>query len=74
MIEVNNFEIVKPLLEFNKDTNDVVLIWVVKRNKDGNTDVKGNNKNRTIKSYHIQSMEQFESRKEEIIELCKKSN
>ena len=74
MIEVDNFENLKHLLNFNDETKNVILVWVVKRNKDGNTEAKGNNKNRTIKSYHFQKLEQLEARREEIVELCRKFN
>jgi hypothetical protein len=40
------------------------------RNKDGNTQAKGNNRNRTIKSYYFLTKEQLEARQEEIIKLC----
>ena len=74
MIEVNNFVKVKPLLYFNDETKNVILVWVVKRNKDGNTATRGNNKNRTIKSYHFQSQEQLDKKRDEIISLCKEFN
>lgn len=74
MIVVDNFELMKSLIKFNDQTKDIILVWVVKRNKDGNTEAKGNNKNRTIKSYHLQSWEQFNNSKNEIIELCQKFN
>ena len=45
---VNNFETIKNILNF--DGKSVYLVWLVMRNKDGNTQAKGNNRNRTIKS------------------------
>ena len=58
MKEVNNFEQIKSLLDF--DGKSIYLVWLVLRNKDGNTEAKGNNRNRTIKSYYFQDMKHFE--------------
>jgi hypothetical protein len=69
MKEVNNFEQIKSLLDF--DGKSIYLVWLVLRNKDGNTEAKGNNRNRTIKSYYFQDMKHFEERENEIIEICK---
>lgn len=65
---VNNFETIKNILNF--DGKSVYLVWLVMRNKDGNTKAKGNNRNRTIKSYYFLTKEQLEMRQEEIIKLC----
>ena len=65
---VNNFETIKNILNF--DGKSVYLVWLVMRNKDGNTQAKGNNRNRTIKSYYFLTKEQLEMRQEEIIKLC----
>jgi hypothetical protein len=72
MIEVNNIDRILPLLNFNDE--NVFLVWLVLRNKDGNTQAKGNNKNRTIKSYYFTSREKFEERREEIIKICNTFN
>ena len=68
MIEVDNFDKIENLLDF--DGSSIYLVWLVMRNKDGNTQAKGNNKNRTIKSYYFQTKEHYQSRKEEIIKIC----
>lgn len=65
---VNNFETIKNILNF--DGKSVYLVWLVMRNKDGNTQAKGNNRNRTIKSYYFLTKEQLEARQEEIVKLC----
>lgn len=65
---VNNIETIKNILNF--DCKSVYLVWLVMRNKDGNTQAKGNNRNRTIKSYYFLTKEQLEMRQEEIIKLC----
>jgi hypothetical protein len=49
-------------------------VWLVVRNKDKSTELKGNNRNRTIKSYYFTTKEHFESRWDEIIKLCKTFN
>jgi hypothetical protein len=72
MIEVNNFEQIKSLIEF--DGKSIYLVWLVLRNKDGNTKAKGNNRNRTIKSYYFQDLKHFEEREQEIIDICKMFN
>ena len=72
MIEVNNIDRILPLLNFNDE--NVFLVWLVLRNKDGNTRAKGNNKNRTIKSYYFTNREKFEERREEIIKICNTFN
>lgn len=72
MLEVNNFDKIEKLLDFNGKS--VYIVWLVRRNKDGNTSAKGNNKNRTIKSYFFQDKAHFDERKEEIIKLCQTFN
>lgn len=72
MKEVNNFEQIKSLLDF--DGKSIYLVWLVLRNKDGNTEAKGNNRNRTIKSYYFQDLKHFEEREQEIIDICKMFN
>lgn len=74
MKEVDNFDVIIPYLHFADNLKSIILVWVVKRNKDGNTEAKGNNKNRTIKSYHFQSLEHLQEKREEIISLCKEFN
>lgn len=72
MIEVNNFDKIKNLLKF--DGKSIYLVWLVLRNKDGNTSAKGNNRNRTIKSYYFQDMDHFLEREQEIIDICRVFN
>lgn len=66
---VDNFDKIIPLCRFDKDKQNIVLVWLVQRNKDGHS-VNGKNKNRTIKSYYFQSAEQLEHSREEIMSLC----
>lgn len=74
MKEIDNFSEIIPHLKFADNLKSIILVWVVKRNKDGNTEAKGNNKNRTIKSYHFQDLEHLKEKREEIISLCKEFN
>lgn len=72
MKEINNFDKLRRFLcdatTFVKDNKkSIIWIWVVMRAKD-NTE----HKERTIKSYHIQSLEDFDYKKDEIIELCQR--
>lgn len=66
MIEINNFKAIKSFLEFDPKKKTIIWVWVCMRAKDNDEHIE-----RTIKSYHIQSMEDFEKREQEIIELCK---
>ena len=72
MKEINNFDKLRQFLAeettFAADNKkSIIWIWVVMRAKD-NTE----HKERTIKSYHIQSLDDFDYKKDEIIELCKR--
>lgn len=70
MKEINNFDKLRQFLAkettFVADNKkSIIWIWVVKRAKDN-----VEHKERTIKSYHIQSLEDFDYKKYEIIDLC----
>lgn len=70
MKEINNFDKLRQFLAkettFVADNKkSIIWIWVVMRAKDN-----AEHKERTIKSYHIQSLEDFDYKKDEIIELC----
>ena len=72
MKEVNNFDKLRQFLcndttFVNDNKKSIIWIWVVMRAKDN-----AEHKERTIKSYHIQSLGDFDYKKEEIIELCKR--
>lgn len=72
MKEINNFDKLRRFLcdttTFVKDNKkSIIWIWVVMRAKDNIE-----HKERTIKSYHIQSLDDFDYKKDEIIELCKR--
>ena len=70
MKEINNFDKLRQFLaeetRFAADNKkSIIWIWVVMRAKDN-----AEHKERTIKSYHIQSLDDFDYKKDEIIELC----
>ncbi len=72
MKEINNFNKLRQFLveetTFAADNKkSIIWIWVDMRAKDN-----AEHKERTIKSYHIQSLEDFDYKKDEIIELCKR--
>ena len=72
MKEINNFDKLRQFLAkettFAVDNKkSIIWIWVVMRAKDN-----AEHKERTIKSYHIQSLDDFDYKKDEIIELCKR--
>ena len=70
MKEINNFDKLRQFLAeettFAADNKkSIIWIWVVMRAKDN-----AEHKERTIKSYYIQSLDDFDYKKDEIIELC----
>lgn len=70
---VDNFEQICKLLEFT-DKDDFYFLQIIQRKKDGNQVPSANNGYRTIKTYYIRSHEDFERRKEAIIQLCEQNN
>jgi len=67
---INNLELIKPLLTFNKE-GDFYMLYVLKRKKDQPEGEKDNHQSvRTIKTYCIDSIEYLEKRYEEIKMLC----
>ncbi len=67
---INNIELIKPLLNFEKQ-EDFYMLHVFKRNKDfPEMEQKNHQSVRTIKTYCINSIEYLEKRWEEITHLC----
>lgn len=64
---IDNFELIKPLLQFEQEEDEYYVIFILKRRKD-NPEMKDNLK--IIKEYYISSVDYLESKKEEIIKLC----
>ena len=63
MIEIKQ---IKSFLEFDSKKKTVIWVWICKRAKDNDEHIE-----RTIKSFHIQSMTDFEKHEQEIMDLCK---
>ncbi len=66
---IDNLELIKPLLNF-EEKGDFYMLYIFKRKKDQTTDKANHQSVRTIKTYCIESIEQLESRYDEIIQLC----
>ena len=72
-MNVNNFDLIKTLLKF-EDKDDFYFLQIIQRKKDGNIVPAANNGYRTIKTFYIRSIEDFEHCKEAIIQLCEYNN
>ena len=72
-MKVDNFDKIKQLLHF-EDKDDFYFLQIIQRKKDGNDVQSANNGYRTIKTYYIRSLEDFERRKDAIIQLCEQNN
>lgn len=67
---INNLEIIKQLLNFEK-AGDFYMLYIFKRKKDQPEGERDNHQSvRTIKTYCIESIDHLERRYEEIIQLC----
>ena len=67
---INNLEIIKPLLNFEKP-GDFYMLYVFKRKKDQPEGERDNHQSvRTIKTYCIESIEHLERRLDEVIQMC----
>jgi hypothetical protein len=67
---INNLEIIKPLLNFEKK-GDFYMLYILKRKKDQPEGERDNHQSvRTIKTYCIESIEHLERRLSEIHDLC----
>ena len=73
MVTVDNFDIIRGLLKFD-DKDDFYFLQIIQRKKDGNQVPSANNGYRTIKTYYIRSIEDFDRRKPAIIQLCEQNN
>lgn len=73
IIEVDNFNLICGLLEFN-NPDEFYFLQIIQRKKDGNITDTGNNGYRTIKTYYIYSVEQLRKKEAKIKELCLKNN
>ena len=67
---INNLDIIKPLLNFEKK-GDFYMLYVFKRKKDQPEAERDNHQSvRTIKTYCIESIDHLERRWDEIKQLC----
>jgi hypothetical protein len=67
---LNNIELIKPLLNFEKE-GDFYMLYVFKRKKDQPEGERDNHQSvRTIKTYCIESIDHLERRYGEIITMC----
>jgi hypothetical protein len=66
---IDNLEIIKPLLNFEKK-GDFYMLYIFKRKKDQTTDKANHQSVRTIKTYCVESIEYLENRYDEIKQLC----
>ena len=67
---INNIDLIKPLLNFDKD-GDFYMLYVFKRKKDQPEGERDNHQSvRTIKTYCINSIAYLDMRYEEIKQLC----
>lgn len=64
---IDNFELIKPLLEFEQEEDEYYVIFILKRRKD-NPEMESDSK--IIKEYYISSVDYLERKKEEIVKLC----
>lgn len=75
---VDNFELIKGLLEF-RSQDDFYFLQIIQRKKDNKVDgtqlIKGSsNRSRMIKMYTVHSVEYLDKIKDEVVELCKLFN
>jgi hypothetical protein len=67
---INNLEQIKTLLNFDNE-GDFYMLYVFKRKKDQPEGERDNHQSvRTIRSYCIKSIEQLESKYDEVVKLC----
>jgi hypothetical protein len=64
---LDNFDLIRSLLSFDKDEDRYYHLQVIIRGKD-NPDMSG--ANRMVKAYYVTSLEQFDWLKEEVIKMC----
>ena len=67
---VDNFDIIKPLLTFDKH-GDFYFLQLLQRKKDGVDVPNGSdNQRRLVRDYHITSIEKLDALKDEIVATC----
>jgi len=67
---VDNFELIKPLLTFDRH-GDFYFLQLLQRKKDGcNVPNGSDNQRRLVRDYHITSIEKLDALRDEIISTC----
>lgn len=67
---VDNFELIKPLLTFDRH-GDFYFLQLLQRKKDGcNVPNGSDNQRRLVRDYHITSIEKLDALRDEIISIC----
>lgn len=67
---VDNFELIKPLLTFDRH-GDFYFLQLLQRKKDGcNVPNGSDNQRRLVRDYHITSIERLDALRNEIISIC----
>jgi len=67
---INNIELIKPLLNYEKP-GDFYMLYVFKRKKDQPEGERDNHQSvRTIKTYCIESIDHLDRRWDEIVQMC----
>ena len=70
---IDNFDLIKDILKFD-DKYDFYYVMILKRKKDQSTDKANHQSVRTIKTYAINSIDEFLNKKEDIVRLCEMFN
>ena len=71
---IDNFEIIKSLLDADTNNGEFYMLQIMYRGKDGASKFynleKKRNKSRIVKTYYVSSAEYLDKKKDEIIALC----
>lgn len=73
IIEIDNFDLVKRIMNYQSD-DDVYFVQIIKRKKDNPNMYFAHNACDYLTYYLFKSIEEFESKKDEIKTICKKTN
>lgn len=72
-VEIDNFDLVSRIVNFNSD-DDVYFVEIIKRHKDNMNQYFAHNARDFITYYLFKSLEELNSKKEEIKSICNKTN
>lgn len=71
-MEINNFKVIKPLIQFDPNNDAFYLIQIMQRSKDAGNEGKPGT--RVIRSYYVNTEEYYDSHEDEIKKLCRVFN